>query len=192
MNRYDKHSRAYYLLKKWHYLLESDKYDFDPGARKKYNKTFDMYLNYYDLRKMILNLDITLYKAYELKCEVQEFIRNATSDDARERFNSLLKDFEDENLPLYRSFTAVLKNWKEEIINSCDRPYNSHKQSNSLAEYYNGRIGEVIDRANGLVNFERTRARLLYMFNKSVNYSLSKDFSSYKTKGKKRGKYHKD
>ena len=89
-------------------------------------------------------------------------------------------------MPLYRSFTAVLKNWKEEIINSCDRPYNSHKQSNSLAEYYNGRIGEVIDRANGLVNFERTRARLLYMFNKSVNYSLSKDFSSYKTKGKKR------
>ena len=151
-----------------------------------------MHLNYYDLRKMILDLDITLYKAYELKCEVQEFIRSATYDNARERFNSLLKDFEDENLPLYRSFTAVLKNWKEEIINSCDRPYNSHKQSNSLAEYYNGRIGEVIDRANGLVNFERTRARLLYMFNKSVNYSLSKDFSSYKTKGKKQGKYHKD
>lgn len=192
MNRYDKHSRAYYLLKKWHYLLESDKYDFDPSTKKKYNKAFDMHLNYYDLRKMILDLDITLYKAYELKCEVQEFIRSATYDNARERFNSLLKDFEDENLPLYRSFTAVLKNWKEEIINSCDRPYNSHKQSNSLAEYYNGRIGEVIDRANGLVNFERTRARLLYMFNKSVNYSLSKDFSSYKTKGKKRGKYHKD
>lgn len=192
MNRYDKHSRAYYLLKKWHYLLESDKYDFDPSARKKYNKTFDMFLNYYDLRKMILDLDITLYKAYELKCEIQEFIRSSTSDDARERFNGLLKDFEDENLPLYRILTATLKNWKEEIINSCDRPYNSHKQSNSLAEYYNGRIGEVIDRANGLVNFERTRARLLYMFNKSVNYSLSKDFSSYKTKGKKRGKYHKD
>lgn len=102
----------------------------------------------------------------------------------------LLKDFEDENLPLYREFIKTLKKWKEEIINSFDRPY-GHKQTNALAEYFNGRIGEVIDRANGLINFDRTRARLLYMYNKSINYSLSKQFSSYKTKGKKRGSYKK-
>ena len=190
MNHYDEHSRAYYLLKKWHCLLESDKYDFDPDSKKRYNHTFGMYLNYYDLRHMILELDITLYKAYELKCAVQSYIKNATSDNARYYFGVLLKDFEDENLPLYREFIKTLKKWKEEIINSFDRPY-GHKQTNALAEYFNGRIGEVIDRANGLINFDRTRARLLYMYNKSINYSLSKQFSSYKTKGKKRGSYKK-
>ena len=83
-----------------------------------------------------------------------------------------------------------LKKWKEEIINSFDRSF-GHKKTNALAEYFNGRMGETIDRANGLINFDRTRARLLYMYNKSINYSLSKQFSSYKTKGKKRGSYKK-
>ena len=191
MNRFPRDSRSYYLFKNWFKLLLSNDYDFSQDKERKFNHKFSMYLNYYDLRKMLLDHDVILKEAYELKEDFRYFIKNTKEESAREDLDKIYKEFKDHDLPLYRDFLKTLKAWKEEIINSFDRPYNDRKQSNSLAEYLNERIGKVFLVANGVYNFERTRARLLYMFNNKVYYSLSSTFSSRKVKGRLRGKYKK-
>ena len=84
-----------------------------------------------------------------------------------------------------------MKTWKEEIINSFDRPYDNRKQSNALAESINQKLDTLVILARGLINFERTRARALYILNKHVHYTLTDVFYSKKENGKKRGKYNK-
>ena len=184
-------SKSYYLLKKWHYLLESDKYDFNPNAKKVYNRSFNMYLNYHDIRNLLLNLDPVLKTAYELKESFRSFIKETKANSAKEELEKLIKEFEYYDLPLYRNFTASIKKWKQEIINSFDCPYDTHKQTNALAENINGRLGELIGISNGLSNFERLRARALYIFNKKVTYSVTDTFHSKKYNKKPRGKYNK-
>ena len=83
MNQYDKKSKAYYLLKTWSKLLLSDDYDFDPHSKGKYNARFGQYLNYYQLRKMALDIDPLLKSAYNLKEEFRDFIRYTRPDEAR-------------------------------------------------------------------------------------------------------------
>ncbi len=191
MNQYDKKSKAYYLLKTWSKLLLSDDYDFDPHSKGKYNARFGQYLNYYQLRKMALDIDPLFKGAYDLKEEFRDFIRYTRPDEAREKFEVVLKDFEDAGLTFYQGFIKTMKTWKEEIINSFDRPYDNRKQSNALAESINQKLDTLVILARGLINFERTRARALYILNKHVHYTLTDVFYSKKEDGKKRGKYKK-
>ena len=191
MNQYDRNSKAYYLLKTWSKLLLSDDYDFDPNNKGKYNAAFGQHLNYYQLRKMILDIDPLLKKAYELKEEFRTFIRVTSPDMAKDNFKIILKDFEDSGLSFYQGFIGTLKTWRIAIINSFDRPYDNRKQSNALAEFINQKLDTLVILARGLTNFERTRARALYILNKHVHYTLTDIFHSKKEKGKKRGKYNK-
>ncbi len=109
MNQHDRNSKAYYLLKTWSKLLLSDDYDFDPNNKGKYNATFGQYLNYYQLRKMALDVDPLLKSAYELKEEFRSFIKYTSPYEAEERFTIVLKDFEDASLTFYQSFINTLK-----------------------------------------------------------------------------------
>ena len=52
MNQYDHGTSNYYLLKTWHGLLETDKYNIDNEPR--YNGFYKTKLNYRDLYEMIL------------------------------------------------------------------------------------------------------------------------------------------
>ena len=64
-------SNVYYLLKHWHKILESDKYNLDNEL--KYNHIFKCKLNYTDILKMLLELDKELILAYELKESYRNF-----------------------------------------------------------------------------------------------------------------------
>ncbi|MBP5279949.1 MAG: ISL3 family transposase [Erysipelotrichaceae bacterium] len=64
-------SVSYYLLKKWHKLLESDRYKLDGEPR--YNHVLKMKVNYGDILKMLLELDEELTSAYELKEAYRDF-----------------------------------------------------------------------------------------------------------------------
>lgn len=192
MNSYVHGSPAYYLLKHWHKLLETDKYNLDYDNPPKYNSYFRQHLNYRDLYDMLLSLNPTLTLAYNLKEKYRLFNKNATEDNCEAQLDQLIKEFYDANLPFYQEFLSILTNWRTEIINSFKRPFDNRKQSNALAEYMNGRLRNLIDNANGYSNFERFRSRALYCFNDHLMYSLTqKLFSPNKKKLDPRGKYNK-
>jgi transposase len=187
MNQMPKDSAAYYLLKSWHKLLESD-YNLDNNP--KYNSFFRMKMNYRDLYNMLLELNPDLSLAYQLKEMYRDFNRNARDYDCEARFNQILEVFTEANLPCYSEFVNLLQNWKQEILNSFKRPYDDMKQSNALAENINKRLRILIHVANGYSNFDRFRARALFCFNPYVTYSLTQKLSSNKRKGKLRGNYN--
>lgn len=189
MNQCVYNSPNYYLLKTWHKLLESDKYDLD--GEPKYNSKFRQELNYRDLLNMTLAISPTLKTAYELKEMYRDFNKNCTLDKAEEQLNQLIELFEEANLSCYSEFISLLKHWKPEIINSFRRPYESRRQSNALAENMNEKLKEMINISNGCSNFERFRARSIYCLNDKLFYGLVNSLSSNKRKGKKRGKYNK-
>ena len=68
MSSFDYGSNGYYLLKKWHKLLESD-YNLDNEPR--YNHRFQTKLNYRDLFNMILELNSQTYKSISVKRKIQ-------------------------------------------------------------------------------------------------------------------------
>ena len=65
MNQSAYPSPAYYLLKKWHKLLESDSYNLDNDPR--YNPFFQQKLNYRDLYTMRLTLNPSLTRPMSSK-----------------------------------------------------------------------------------------------------------------------------
>lgn len=185
MNQSPYGSTNYYLLKKWHKLLESD-YNFDPCALKKYNNHFHQKLNYYDLLELLLRIDSDLTLAYELKEDYRRFNKETTSENAREEFEKIYTKFVHANLPFYYNFIEILKEWKEEIIASFDRPYDNRKQTNALAENMNEKLRIMITNSNGLKNYERFRDRALYSLNKKVHYSITDKFYSKKVTKKEK------
>ena len=171
MNQCVCNSTSYYLLKSWHKLLESDKYDLDNEPR--YNSKFKQHMNYRDFYGLSLKISENLKLAYELKEMYRDFNKNCS--------------YEEADLACYKEFVQLLKNWKPEIINSFNRPYDSRRQSNTLADSYNQKLREFMGVSNGYSNYDRFRARALYCLNDRIFYSLTANHKSNKRQGKKRG-----
>lgn len=188
MNQAPKDSAAYYLLKKWHKLLETD-YRLDNTPQ--YNKFFGQKLNYRDIYNMLLDLNPDLSLAYQLKEMYRDFNRTATESDCAARFDQIYDAFCAADLSCYREFISLLEHWRTEILNSFKRPYGDRKQSNALSENINGQLRTLISISNGISNFERFRARALFCFNRFISYALTQKITSLKCTGKARGKYNK-
>lgn len=188
MSSFDYGSNGYYLLKKWHKLLESD-YNLDNEPR--YNHRFQTKLNYRDLFNMILELNSQLTKAYRLKEKYREFNRSATCDNAREKLEQLLMEFCKANIPEYDPIINMMYTWEEKIIHSFQRPYDDRKLSNALSENINGKINAHITVSRGISNFARFRNRLIYALNDTVMYKVTGFLQSLKRPGKPRGNYKK-
>lgn len=182
MNQVPKESPAYYLLKHFHRLLESDcLLDNEP----KYNHFFRQKMNYRDLYDALLNLNPLLKQAYELKEDYRYFNRNSTYPEYIEELTDLIRYFKESRLACYSEFINLLENWFEEICNSFQRPTEDRKQSNTLAESLNQKMREFIMISNGLSNFERFRARVIYALNYRIGFSLTSNIQAYNRKQKK-------
>lgn len=180
MNSYIKGSRGYYLLKSWNRLLMSDKYDLD--GPKKYNHVFHTKLNYGDILKMILDLSDELALAYNLKEWYRRFNRDFSFETAPSELDALIHAFQRSGIKEYEEFTNLLIHWKEEIINSfLFSDISGLRLSNARTESMNNSIRTNICISNGLSNFRRFRARMIYCFNDHVFYSLSSSLHSFKT-----------
>lgn len=190
MNQSVYNSPEYYLLKHWNKLLLSDKYNLDNEPQ--YNGYFRTKMNYRDLKEMLLNINSDLREAYELKELYRDFNKKCTYEDAPAQMEEILQTFESSDLHCYDDFIELLKNWKEEIINSFERPYDNRRQSNALAESVNQKLRQLINTCSGFANFERFRARSLYCLNDRFYYSITSHLSSLKREGKKRGTYNKN
>lgn len=189
MNHAVKGSAAYYLLKTWHKLLETD-YDLD--NKPQYNSFFKQKMNYRQLYEALLNLNPNLALAYHLKEMYRDFNKRATEYDCEEWLNQLLIAFKKAQLYCYEEFVSLLEHWKPEILNSFKRPYNDRKQSNALAENINRKLNTLITISNGLSNIERFRARSIYCLNHNIGYSLTNHINRVNKRiGKPRGKYKK-
>ena len=182
-------SNAYYLLKKWNWLLKADHVDLDNEPQ--YNNRFKMKLNRRQILKMLLDLSPELEKAYVLKEKYRSFNKNMSYDEAKENYDVLVKEYEDANIAEYREFVSILHTWKKEILNSFLRPYEDHKLSNAFCENINGKINTYLDISRGINNFKRFRKRVLFALHPKIFYSISNVLYSDKREGKKRGPYKK-
>lgn len=185
MNRCIYGSNAYYLLKTWHKLLNSDKYDLNNEPQ--YNHVFKCKLNYGDIKKMLLELNDELTLAYNLKEAYRDFNRHSTYETAEKELDNLIYEFAKANIKEYEEFIQVMVNWKEEIINSFIRSEaTGDRLSNAKSEAMNNGIGANIRISRGLANFNRFRKRMLYCFNDRLFYSLTNKLTSLKRELKKK------
>lgn len=188
MNQVLYNSSTYYLLKKWHFLLETAcELDNEP----KYNHFFKRLLNYRDIYEMLLEINTNLTSAYQLKESYRKFNKEATFENASIWLDNIINSFLSASIPEYYEFTQMLITWKPYIINSFKRPFDDRKLSNALSENMNSQIRASLTVARGVANFSRFRRRMLYAFNKHVFYSCTSHLKSDKRQGKPRGKYNK-
>ncbi|MBQ1629946.1 MAG: ISL3 family transposase [Firmicutes bacterium] len=182
-------SNAYYLLKKWSWLLVKSSVDLD--NEKVYNNRFKTKLNRRDLRGMIFSTFPELSEAYDIKELYRRMNNNCSYDEAAALYDDILQAFKSSGIRQYNEFTEILINWKEEILNSYLRPYDDRKLSNSFTENVNGKLRTYLSVSRGISNFSRFRKRVLYALSKDVQYALSSSLSSDSISGKKRGPYNK-
>ena len=172
-------SNAYYLLKSWHKLLESDKYDLNNEPR--YNHVLKMKANYNDIYKMLLEIDEGLTTAYELKEAYRDFNRRCTYEEAERKLDELIALFQKENIKEYEEFVNIMISWKKEIVNSFIlSEVTGQRLSNAKSESMNEQIGLNISISKGLANFLRFRKRMLYCFNDRLFYALTSKLTSMK------------
>ena len=188
MNQCEYSSNAYYLLKKWHWLLVKDNLILD--NERVYNHRFRTKLNHRDIMKMIFETFPILAYAYDLKEEYRCFNRSCSYDEACSRFDDIYLKFKNCNISQYEEFTGILSHWKEEILNSFKRPYDDRKLSNAFSENINHRIKTYLAVSNGVANFSRFRKRVMYALSPDIYYSLKSTLTSDKRASKKRGKYN--
>lgn len=189
MNKCPYGSNAYYLLKKWSWLLVKDDVDLDNG--KVYNSRFRMKLNRRDLRGMIFSTFPELSAAYDLKELYRRMNSDCSYDEAVVLYDDILQAFKSSGIHQFHEFTEILINWKEEILNSFLRPYDDRKLSNSFTENINGKLRTYLSVSRGISNFRRFRKRVLFALSKDIRYALSAELSSDSIPKKKRGMYKK-
>lgn len=181
-------SPAYYLLKKWNWLLTSNDVELD--NEPVFNHVFNRYMNRRDLLEATLSINENLSLAYYLMKSYQHFNETCSPEEAADKLDVLIQKFAASGIPQYREFTSLLIHWRKEIINSFERP-TGRKQSNALTENLNGSIRTYLSVSKGNTNFERFRRRILYCLNDNVFFSATSFLSTLKSEGRKRGVYRK-
>jgi transposase len=188
MNQCIYNSDGYYLLKRWHILLDKKEIDLDDEPT--YNQHFLRKLNKRQLLEMIFSISDKLLDAYNLKTAYQFFNDTATYENAGPWLDQLIHRFQTSGIVEYDEFTRMLIHWREEIINSFQRPHHDRKQSNALAENVNSQLRIYIALIRGSQNFTRFRKRVLYALNPKIFYAISSrltsDKQSKKTKKKEK------
>ena len=94
---------------------------------------------------------------------------SVTLSDAPERLEEMTSLFEGCDLKELKPFHTLLVNGKKEIINFFNT-VNGKRINNSYIESRNAIIEKLLYNANGMVNFRRTRNRIMYCINKSDTY----------------------
>lgn len=184
---YDKASDAYYLLKKFNFLLgkRPDLPMFDPTAERHYNSHFDRHMNYWDLREALFKLEPSLKECIRLRRLLTNLYEdNCSSEEGEADFEYLYQELMKSKVREMKHFGGTINRWKVEILNSLDTVEQVHeiqkdgsvrirnrRLSNGIIERKNKIIKNVKNVANGYTNFERFRTRLLYVLRSDARYS---------------------
>jgi transposase len=157
------------------YLLTKFRYVFNHGAyldnKGKYNKRLGRYVNYRELRDMMLAAFPKLAKAYQLK-EYYIMMNSKTRiETAAEDVDKAIELFSRSGIKEYETFATTLYNWRTEIINSFTL-IGGKRVNNSYIEAKNRVLERLLFNANGYRNFTRARNRILYCLNKDDKFTL--------------------
>lgn len=186
----NKKSDEYYLLKKFNWIIfksnVDERDDFDPNAEKKWNNHFKKYMNYYEIKQRLFDIDPQLREVWNLKDSFVDFYDNATIDNALDKLNQIIKEFEESSVTEMNAFAHTLKKWKKEIVNSFHIVGYKYqvsqstgrvaaqqmKMNNAIIENRNSIIKCIKKNANGYTNWTRFRNRILYVLDKNSTYSM--------------------
>lgn len=164
MKSYEPDSQEYYLLNKFRFLLLDRTINLD--NKSKYNKKFERYLNYRDLLELILSINSEIRYAYELKEEYIKVNSTFTYEEIKENIDVLIDDFIEADIKEYEEFVILLKNWKNEIVNSFIQ-IDGKRINNGIAESINETVSLITYITKGIRNTERRRKRIMYSINKN-------------------------
>ena len=168
MNKYDRSSEEYKLLKKFAWLLNKNYSNLNKeehmDLHRYYAKLGTRYIQQHVLVAQLISDDPELEIAYMLKEEYAEINQYSSPDNISRRLDSFIEDLKVYNISEFRSLRKTLIKWHDEIVNSFDT-FNGRRLSNSPAESTNSRIKLIKANGNGFKNFERFRKRVLYSLN---------------------------
>ena len=126
-----------------------------------------MYLDEHQIVDYMLSIDADLKAGYELLNEYRNYNSCATTINAEEWLDELIIKFHNSTLEEFHKAYKLLKNWRQEIINSFNR-VNGFIISNGGMERANRDIKTIISHSFGFTNFARFRNRVMYCKNKDA------------------------
>lgn len=126
-----------------------------------------MMLDEHQIVDYMLKIDKELSDAYRLMNEYRDFNSVATIEMAESMLDKLIIEFHNSKFPEYSTFYKLLKNWRQEIINSFNT-VNGFIISNGGIERVNRDIKTLIRHAYGFKNFKRIRNRIMFVINKDA------------------------
>lgn len=182
---HDKTSLEYRILKNKYKLLLKNEEDLDDEIYKKDNILGFCTTQAGIVHQMIL-LDADINKAYKLK-ELYRAFDSITKEeinnyDMEKELEIIIRDFRNSNIEEMEEVAKTLENWKQEILNSFVWIGNK-RISNGPIEGKNYYIKKILYNGNGMMNFERSRNRILYSQNRYETYDLDIEYTdSIKTK----------
>lgn len=172
MKKFDKRTNTliqndiyYYMLKKYHFFFTMD-FEKIFNGQTYINKLKTRWTKH-EIRNYLFSIDDELKNAYILKERYREFNLIANYETCDQEFEELIDDFLNSKHEEFRTFGKLLYNWKIEIKNSFIR-YHGKRLSNGPIEGANSRIKTILKSANGYINFNRLRNRIMYSLNKDI------------------------
>lgn len=177
MRKYSKNkdSMEYKLLKYRYKKLLKKREDID-YQEFYYDKILQHHVCENAVLDKLLSIDDELEKAYrakELFMNFDSLTREETGQyDIRKLLSDVIKEFENTNVEEFIEAAGTLKNWKNEIIESFVW-IGTRRISNGPIEGKNNYIKKIISNANGMMNFERARNRIIYSQNKYETYKIN-------------------
>ena len=185
-NLRDSNDNYYWFFKKyWKFLTK----DISKLSYKRFPTRYDkQYMNPREIIDYMLNIDPELKLAYELLHEYRAFNDTASIDNASEWLDELILKYQSSLIPEYIPAWKLLKNWKNEIINSF-YIYNGFRISNGPMERANRDIKTIFRLSFGSRNFERMRNRIMYTMNNDAPILYHRKLYSNKHRYPTRGTY---
>ena len=168
MNRFDKNTEEYKLLKHFSRFL-----DMDRSRTRQYNvidlhKYFHIFEGRYVsvdiLIDKMLSLDIELGIVYDMKEQYSYWNRTCTIDSIASRLDNFIIEAFVYDIKELTDVAKTIRHWKTEIVNSFNH-HHGRRISNGPIESVNARIKSINRNGNGYQNFERFRLRVLYSLN---------------------------
>lgn len=180
----------YYLLKNFNWLLfkrfdSKDKdgtFTLDPSRKMSFNRHFNQYLNYFQIRNKILAIDPKLEFACNLWDDFVDLYEKNTIDTIEDSLNELIEKYCDTGIKEINGFIRTVRSWKIEIKNSFIIINYKHKiikdtgevaisptkLNNGLMENRNAILKCIKKNSNGYSNWDRFRNRCLYVLRKDA------------------------
>lgn len=123
-----------------------------------------------DILHEMFNISNELKTGYYLKEEFLDIVGHATYDNISEQLNKWVSKCIFTNIPEFIEAAGTISRWKEYIVNS----FIDERYSNGFTEGTNNKI-KVIKRIGfGYKSFKLFRARILYIFNKTISGEIKK------------------